>query len=465
MIAVKLSYIAQTLGWRHLGKDIEINQVVTDSRSVTTGDCFIALYGDNFDAHQFIEQVISNGAAAIIVSQEQQVDVPQLIVPDTRLALGQLAGLVAKLSDTKKVAITGSCGKTTVKEMLASILSVNYQVLSTAGNFNNDIGVPLTLLRLTQAHDMAVIEVGANHIGEIDYTSGLVVPDVAIITNIGAAHLEGFGGIEGVVTAKSEIFNHLSASGTAIFDAQSPYAKQWYLSNQQRKILRFCTEQGQAKSRDIYAHNISSNSAGCAEFTLCTSIGDVEVSLALPGMHNVANALAAAGAAIALGVALDDIVFGLGHMGEVAGRLNVCQVTPNLTVIDDTYNANATSITAAIELLAQYPAKKVLILGEMGELGEYAVTTHQQLGPVIEQHNIDLLISYGQLSEHYGHEYNGIHLHFNDKELLHQAIEKNLLAFGSQPVVVLAKGSRSTKMESVVEFIKNNNNIKEVLRC
>jgi len=202
MINVKLSYIAKTLGWRHVGPDIEINQVVTDSRTVNEGDCFIALYGDNFDAHQFITQVINDGASALIVSQEQPDDIPQLVVDDTRQALAQLAALIASLSNTKKVAITGSCGKTTVKEMLAAILSLKFNVLSTAGNFNNDIGVPLTLLRLTQAHDVAVIELGANHVGEIDYTSALVKPDVAIITNIGAAHLEGFGGIEALLRQK-----------------------------------------------------------------------------------------------------------------------------------------------------------------------------------------------------------------------------------------------------------------------
>lgn len=463
MITVKLSYIASTLGWRQVGPDIEIKQVVTDSRKVNKGDCFIALYGDNFDAHQFIAQVIGDGAGAIIVSQEQQVTVPQLVVPDTRLALGLLAGLIADLSNTKKIAITGSCGKTTVKEMLAAILSTQFNVLSTAGNFNNDIGVPLTLLRLTKEHDVAVIEVGANHIGEIDYTSGLVKPDVAIITNIGAAHLEGFGGIEGVVKAKSEIFNHLADQGTAIFDVNSPYAKQWQLANQQRKISRFCATTGQ--TGEVYASDISSNALGCASFTMHSVHGSVKLTLALPGQHNVANALAAGAAAIALGVDLASVAKGLLTMGEVSGRLNVSEVTPSLKVIDDTYNANSSSIKAAIELLAQYDAKKVLVLGDMGELGEYAVATHQGLGPVIEKNNIDILMSYGQLSQHYGHGYQGVHLHFKDKEQLNQALEKQLIAFGTQPVVVLAKGSRSTQMESVVEFIKNNKKIKGVQQC
>jgi len=464
MISIKLSYIAQVLGWRHLGEDVEINQVSTDSRAVNQGDCFIALYGDNFDAHQFIEQVITDGAAALIVSKAQATTLPQLIVGDTRQALAQLAALIASLSETKKVAITGSCGKTTVKEMLAAILSIKFNVLSTAGNFNNDIGVPLTLLRLTKAHDIAVIELGANHVGEIDYTSTLVKPDVAIITNIGAAHLEGFGGIGGVVKAKSEIFNHLALTGTAIFDHDSPYAKQWQLSNKQRKIARFCAENG-AKSGEVYATDVVCNENGCAKFKLNSEAGVVELSLALPGLHNVANALAAGAAALELGASLSDLAVGLASMNEVSGRLNVVNLSASLTVIDDTYNANASSIAAAVELLGQYQRIKILVLGDMGELGQYAVATHQALGLVIEQHKIDLLLSYGELSQHYGHGYQGEHLHFSDKAQLSKALEQKLIAFGPQPVVVLAKGSRSTRMEDVVEFLKNNNKIKEVQQC
>jgi len=472
MITVKLSYIASELGWRHVGPDVEITQVVTDSRQVDAGDCFIALYGENFDAHQFLGQVIVAGATSLIVKREYSGEhsdaLGQLIVDDTREALGQLGALIARLSQTKKVAITGSCGKTTVKEMLSAICAVQHNVLSTAGNFNNDIGVPLTLLRLTREHDIAVIELGANHVGEIDYSGGLVVPDVAIITNIGAAHLEGFGGIDGVVEAKSEIFNHLALSGTAIFDGTSNYASRWQLSNQQRKTSRFyhvSQDDGLSKVNDVYAAKVSLDEHGCAHFMLHAPAGELAISLALPGLHNVANALAASAAALAIGVDLADVATGLANMQAVNGRLNVIVVSPTLTVIDDTYNANASSITAAIELLAQYSGDKILVLGDMGELGEYGVSSHQSIGPVVERNKIDILMTFGSLSHHYGRGFQGKHLHFNDKAQLNHALEQQLIALTPQKVVVLAKGSRSTRMEEVVEFIKNNNKINEVHQC
>ncbi|MDP2561458.1 UDP-N-acetylmuramoyl-tripeptide--D-alanyl-D-alanine ligase [Psychrobium sp. 1_MG-2023] len=457
MIPVKLSYIAETLGWQHFGEDVEITQVTTDSRQVKSGDCFIALYGDNFDAHQFIDQVVTQGAGALIVSQQQQVDVPQLVVEDTRVALGQLAKLVCQLSSAKKIAITGSCGKTTVKEMLFSILSCRGKVLATAGNFNNDIGAPLTLLRLTGDEQYAVIELGANHIGEIDYTSSLVEPDVAMITNIGAAHLEGFGGIEGVVIAKSEIYNHLASDGTAIFDFSSDYAKGWLLANQQRKISRFLGEEPDASLEDdvFYPSDVLLDTQGKASFTLHALGQQQRISLALPGIHNVSNALASAAAAIAVGASLADIALGLANMREVGGRLNVLKVNPLLTVIDDTYNANATSITAAIQLLGSYQGYRILVLGEMGELGEYAVASHQSLGPVIEQHNIDLLLTFGELSQHYGTDYSGEHHHFTDKQALDSAVAEKIKQHNNDNITLLAKGSRSTKMESVVQFISS----------
>jgi len=455
MIKVKLSYIAAQLGWRLLGPDQTIDSVVTDSRQVKTGDCFIALYGDNFDAHQFIEQVVAQGASTVIVSVEQSLaatDVSQLIVSDTRQALGQLAALNRQLCQAKFIAITGSCGKTTVKEMIAAILSRRGQVLATAGNFNNDIGVPLTLLRLTQECDFGVIELGANHIGEIDYTSDLVQPDVALITNIGAAHLEGFGGISGVVKAKSEIFNHLAADGQAIFDQSSEYAKQWQQLNAGRQITTFTTDTTAQAS--LFASDISFSEQGKARFTLNSDQGQQLIELALPGQHNVGNALAAAGACLAVGATLNDIAAGLGSMADVAGRLNVSELSKQLTVIDDTYNANSNSITAAVQLLGQRIGYTILVLGDMAELGEYAIECHQSLGPVIEQQQIDLLLTLGHFSQHYASSFSGQHYHFEDKNSLNLHLEQQLHSHQLKNTTVLVKGSRSAKMEQVVEFIK-----------
>lgn len=458
MIPVKLSYIAQRLGWRLLGRDQTIDNVVSDSRKVKSGDCFIALYGDNFDAHQFIGQVIELGAKVVIVSKEQQLandEVSQLVVSDTRTALGELAGLNRQLSKAKFVAITGSCGKTTVKEMIAAILSQRGQVLATAGNFNNEIGVPLTLLRLTTECQYGVIELGANHIGEIDYTSKLVKPDVALITNIGAAHLEGFGSIAGVVEAKSEIFNHLTSEACAIFDDASDYATRWRQLNDWRQVATFSSEV--SDKADYFATDINIDDNGKVSFTLNSPSGVANIALALPGLHNVANALAAAAACVGVGATLAEIEFGLGAMNEVAGRLNIIPLSKYLRVIDDTYNANSSSVAAATKLLGQCQGRKILILGDMAELGDYAVKCHQELSPLIEQQRIDLLLTYGKFSQHYASGFTGEHNHFEDKRSLNLYIEQHLdLSRCKNTTTVLVKGSRSAKMEQVVSFISDN---------
>jgi len=467
MISIKLSYIAKTLGWQLLGDDVVIDSICTDSRSVSKGDCFIALYGDSFDAHAFIPQVIEQGVCALIVSTEQKdCAISQLLVDDTRLALAKIAGLIKSLANVKTVAITGSCGKTTVKEMLSSILSQRGNVLATQGNFNNDIGAPLTLLRLTKEHQFAVIELGANHVGEIDFTSNITQPDIAIITNIGAAHLEGFGGIEGVVKAKSEIFNHLSDNGYAIFDADSQYSKQWEQQNQQRNIACF-SDNPLSGEYGVWASDIELDNQGCARFVFHTIKESISISLNIPGLHNVKNALSAGSAALALGFELSVVASGLFAMGEVKGRLNVLKISPNVTVIDDTYNANESSITAAINVLASYQGNKVLVLGDMAELGKYAVKSHQSLGAVIEQHNIDLLLTFGELSVHYSHGFSGIHHHFDEKIELNNYIEQEVMNNKvTKNITMLVKGSRSAAMESVVQFMENNNkNIGAQIQC
>ncbi len=471
MISVHISYIATTLGWRVVGNDAVINNVCTDSRAINKGDCFIALYGDSFDAHAFIPKVIEQGASVLIVSCEQEdCSVPQLVVDDTRLALAQLAGLVKSLANVKTIAITGSCGKTTVKEMISAILSQDNKVLATKGNFNNDIGAPLTLLRLTKEHQYAVIELGANHVGEIDFTSKITQPDVAIITNIGAAHLEGFGGISGVVKAKSEIFNHLTNDGCAIFDGESEYSQQWREQNKTRSITAF-SQTPMTDERAIWSSNVTLDEQGCAQFvfnrTSDNETDSIQIILPIPGLHNVKNALAAGAAVLALGFNLQDIANGLKTMSEVKGRLNLIAVTERITVIDDTYNANSSSITAAINVLANNDGYKILVLGDMAELGEFAVESHQSLGAVIEDCKIDLLLTFGHLSHHYGHGFTGTHHHFDNKnELNLKLIEQLTNVDATKKVTVLVKGSRSAAMESVVEYINNNkNNIGATIQC
>lgn len=456
MIPMSLRWIARQLNGQLLGPDYTIEQVSCDSRQIGAGDCFLALTGKRFDGHQFITQATAKGAGALIVSQPQQTSLPQLIVDDTRLALGQLGALVRQQVAPRVIAITGSCGKTTVKEMIAAILANHAsadEVLATAGNFNNDIGVPLTLLRLQPQHRFAVMELGANHQGEIAYTTGLVRPDVALITNVGAAHLEGFGNIEDVARAKGEIFEGLSLQGTAIYDLQSDFADHWKKTCQGRMLCGFAVD----NAAPVRADRIRVDQQGCALFDLLTAAGTIAIHLPLPGQHNVANALAAAAACLAVGVTLPEIARGLADMQPVAGRLNAIHPAPHFTLIDDTYNANVTSVTAAITLLAQQPGFRVLVLGDMGELGPDGQAYHAQMGELADSLGLELLVTQGELSRHCGDGFKGEHHHFDNRELLSQFLISRLLEGdgtapdnGSTPLTVLVKGSRSAKMEQVV---------------
>mgnify|MGYP003667959109 FL=1 len=287
----------------------------------------------------------------------------QIVVQDSKVALGLLSKAIKAEVAPKTVAITGSSGKTTVKEMVAAILSVHGDVLATKGNFNNDIGVPLTLLRLEPQHRFAVIELGANHLGEIAYTTELVQPDVATITNAAAAHLEGFGSLLGVARAKSEIFKGLGKDGLAIFNADSQFYAFWHGKYEHLRNQRFSTH----SEVDFYAQDVVMGLDGCADFLMATPIGKVSVSLPLPGIHNVSNALVSAALAIEVGANLQDVKDGLQYMAQVSGRLQVKQVSGQVKILDDTYNANVASVNAAIDLLASFAGRKVLVLGDMAE--------------------------------------------------------------------------------------------------
>ena len=450
MIAMNLGWIAEQLGWQLIGEDCTITAVSTDSRRIGDGDCFLALSGERFNAHDFIPDVVARGAAAVIVSERQAIDIPQLLVSDTRQALGELGALVRRQVAPRTVAITGSCGKTTVKEMCAAILALKGKVLYTAGNFNNDIGVPLTLLRLESDHEFAVMELGANHGGEIDYTTQLVKPEVAMVTNVGASHLEGFGTVDDVARAKGEIYGGLAPDGTAIYDLQSDYADYWKNLCQGRKLCGFAVN-GDAPVRAV---NVRLDADGCAHFDLHSPQGDIPVQLALPGEHNVANALAAAAACLALGASLAQVAVGLLAVRPVGGRLNMLQPADNFTLIDDTYNANVTSVTAAITLLAQRPGFRVLVLGDMGELGDDARHYHALIGQRADAAGIDLLITRGALSRHCGDDFGGEHHHFDDHEVLSHFLVDRLDALANDaPLTVLVKGSRSATMEQVVQLL------------
>lgn len=482
-------------------ESVTINNVSTDTRTIKSGDLFIALKGPSFDAHQLLSNAIEKGASVLLVEKSSDISVDKknivIEVDDTRIALGLLSSFV-KMKKVKKnntglkcAAITGSNGKTTCKELLSSILASHCgsadKVLATAGNFNNDIGLPLTLLRLEEQHQYAVVELGANHIGEIAYTSALAKPDVALVNNVMPAHLEGFGSLEGIANAKSEIWSSLTDSGTAIVNLDANFAEKFVqlLTDKKQAFLSFSTQSDKqtCATADVFATDITFNDVGQASFTLnakasvfsvqniSSKIKDepsiqavqasnqsIQLQLNLPGKHNVSNALAASSMALALGCSLDEIKQGLDNVKPVAGRVNVELLNPTLTVIDDTYNANSASVKAGIDLLAQHQAQRVLICGDMGELGTYAEAEHQAIGEYAQQHHIDRLFTVGRLSQLATNAYNAASqntwaVHFSDKESLKLAVE-DFLSNEASKVVVLVKGSRSAKMEDIVAFIK-----------
>ncbi|MDN4503867.1 UDP-N-acetylmuramoyl-tripeptide--D-alanyl-D-alanine ligase [Alteromonadaceae bacterium BrNp21-10] len=449
MISVSLSWVADQLQGTLYGEDINIKGVSTDTRTIQPKDLFIALTGPNFNGHKFVDVAEQQGAGALIISEPVATNLPYILVPDTRLALGQLGAAVKQRVAPKTVAITGSSGKTTVKEMVASILSRKGEVLATQGNFNNDIGVPLTLLRLESKHKYAVMELGANHLGEIAYTSNLVKPDVATILNATPAHLQGFGSVLGVARAKSEIFNGLSEKGIAILNADSQFHDYWAGKLEVNNVRRVSVEPG----CDFSARNSQLNLDGCASFELLTPEGNAFINLTIPGMHNIANATSAAALAMSVGASLEDVQLGLENMQQVKGRLNLKTLTNQVRLFDDTYNANVASVNAAIDLIASYAGRRILILGDMGELGERARFYHEQVGEYAKKQGIDNLYTLGVLSQHTSTVFNGNGRHFSTIEELIAHLELQV-ADEHQDITILVKGSRSAKMELVVAAIE-----------
>lgn len=425
-----------------------VKNISTDTRTVSAGSLFLALQGERFDAHDFAAQAADKDAVAIVVSRPlPDVSLPQILVADTRIALGRIAAWVRNQLDLQIVAITGSCGKTTVKEMCAAILRQSAPVLATQGNLNNEIGVPQTLLRLTPDERYAVVELGANHPGEIAWTTSLVKPDVAVINNVAAAHLAGFGSLRGVAVAKTEIFSGLSETGTAIINADSEFYD-WWREILSVRTLSFGVENPKA---DFRAENIEQNEAGIASFMLICPLGRIAIQLPVPGLHNVSNALAAAAVTTSLGLSLEQVKSGLMTMVPVKGRFCVQKLSDSVTVIDDTYNASVQSVMAAIDTLSVMPGHRVLVFGDMGELGADAATLHRQIGEHAKAKKLDTVLTIGELSRNTAEAASG--QHFVNKESLYQALQQ--LMQQQRPVTILAKGARSARMEDVVAFVKS----------
>lgn len=448
MILVTLARLAEVTKGKYQGKATTITSVTTDTRQVTPGSLFVALKGERFDAHDFVDQAVTAGCAAVLVSRRVTVNVPQIIVQDTRLALGQLGAWMRQQVNTRVIGLTGSSGKTSVKEMTAAILRCCGETLYTQGNLNNDLGVPITLLRLTPEDHYAVIEMGANHQGEIAYTSNLVKPEAALINNLAAAHLEGFGSLAGVAKAKGEIFDGLKPGGTAIINAESHDFNNWQPSLNDKRVWRFSSSY--QNDVDFWASDCVISTMGTG-FQLHTPVGTVPVQLPLPGYHNIANALAAAALSLAVDAPLSAIQQGLSQLQAVPGRLYPIRLTAQQLLLDDSYNANVGSMTAAVQVLAQMPGYRVLVVGDMGELGDEAEDCHRQIGEQVTQAGIDQVLSIGQFSQHISAG-NIVGEHFVTKTKLVERL-KALLS-QHQEMTILIKGSRSAAMEQVVELLK-----------
>lgn len=444
---MKLSVMAQVLNAALIGEDREIRTFSSDTRSIQAGDMFIALSGENFDANTFVAQAAEKGAVAALVSRaDANAKIPQIVVADTFKALGQLAkAWREQYPALSRVAITGSAGKTTTKEMTASIFREVGETLATLGNKNNEIGVPLTLLRLQGKEQYGVFELGANHKGEIAYTSGLVRPQAAVIVNVGSAHLEGFGSRLGIAEAKGEIYDGLTEGGLAIINMDDDFAVYWLDHCKGRQVLRISTQQ----TADVYATQIRQGERRGYVFTLHIGNDTAEVELQLLGRHNVPNAVAAAALAHACGVPIEKIRAGLNHTQPVKGRMILNVVGEQQYVIDDTYNANPSSMKAAIDVLADMPGRRVLVTGDMGELGSATESGHREVGEYAKMKKIDALYAVGQYSDFTAAGYGQGAKTSATQQVLIEELGKELEGV----VTILVKGSRSARMENVVNVL------------
>ena len=448
----RLSDIAKTVQGRLCGNDIDIASVSIDTRTLQFGDLYVAIKGDNFDGHDFVEKAEQAGAAAILVEQQAVVELPQIVVQDSRLALAEMAGAWRRQLRVKVAGITGSNGKTTVKEMIAAILAVKDAVLFTQGNLNNDIGVPLTLLKLNQSHRYAVIEMGANHGGEIAYTSRYAKPDVAVINNVGAAHIEGFGDLNGVARAKGEIIESLGDDGIAVLNRDDDFYDYWLELAEQRRVVSF----GIHLNSDVRAENISMeirDQEFVTRFELHTVKELMPMQIKLAGEHNVKNALAAAAVCMQFEVDLQQIKQGLEQMKPVSGRLQPLVGRQGNIIIDDSYNANPASLKAALEVLNQCDGESWLVLGAFGELGKDSQKLHKEMGELIKAMNIVRLLAIGSDARHTVYAFGKGASFFNSQDELINSLKQELKGHET----VLIKGSRAQKMEHVAAALVDTN--------
>lgn len=440
---MKLSDAAKILNGELRGEDAIFYGASTDTRSIQAGQLFFAWKGDKHDAHNFLDSIEAQGAIGAVVERyTPSVNISQIIVKDSQKALGVLAKEWKKHWQGTAIALTGSNGKTTLKEMIASILREKGQTLATEGNYNNHVGCPLTILKLTDQHEYAVIEMGANHFDEIRYLTKIVQPNVAVVNNAGPCHLEGFGDIEGVAKAKGEIFEGLAKNGIAVINADDDYAKYWLDINTDHKIMTF----GIQNDADVMAKNIQKQS-----FELVIEGESIHVALPLVGVHNILNACAAAAATYSVGATLAEIQQGLENLHCVKGRLEKIQLSPNHILINDAYNGNPASLKAGIDALEGIADHTWLVLGDMRELGDLAVELHEECGRYAKTKGFDQLLALGDLSQKSADAFGEGGRHFTSHDDIITALQQNLKAIQNESVAILVKGSNSMKMFVVAE--------------
>jgi len=433
-----------------------IQGVCTDSRQVKAGDLFVALKGDNFDGTAFLAQAATKGAVAVLFEAEDgtpnevasKLGVPVLCVPHAREALGQLAAAWRRQFKLSLIGVTGSNGKTTVTQMIAAILRADgsQPSLSTQGNLNNDIGVPLTLFNLRWQHQRAVVELGMNHPGEIEVLARWAQPTIGLVNNAQREHQEHMLSVDAVAKENAEVIRALPDHGVAVFPAQDAYTSLWQALADKRQVITFGFEQGDVQAHDVAWVN------GQWQFNLVVGSSSQACCLAIAGRHNVLNALAATACALAAGMTLNHIVQGLENFEAVKGRSKSWQWQIDghaFTLIDDTYNANPDSVRAAIDVLAELPAPRLLVLGDMAEVGHQGPEFHAEVGAYAQSCGIESLFALGELSIDAHQAFEGSQ-HFEDMTSLQQTVLAQLHGFQS----VLIKGSRFMKMERLVEALR-----------
>ena len=448
MIHMRISKAADLLECTPLQSELNFTGITSDSRLVVPGMLFAALPGQAFDGHDYLQQAQERGAVAALVNRSVATDLPLLQVSDVQAALGVLAGYWRMQCPARVIGITGSNGKTTVKEMIASILGQVGEVLATKGNFNNELGLPLTVFQLSKSHEYAILEMGASNPGDIAYLAAIAQPEVGVVTNIGPAHLEGFVSMEGVARAKGELFAALAESGTAVINAAEPWVDVWQDINRAEKTIFF---NGNGKDH-IQAHHIDD------EVVVSTPVGKFSLKLPLPGLHNLTNALAATAVCLALDVPLELIRTGLENVSQVPGRLNLKQASAGWTVIDDTYNANPASLYAALQVLSTQNGEPWLVMGDMKELGSDSRKMHAELGDAARTLGVKRLFALGEASTAAMEAFGEGAVHFDSREELIHALQGEV----KPGVACLVEGSRSMGMEHVVNAISNGQQHEEV---